>query len=214
MQPPELRASDADRERVATVLRQATAEGRLDLAELDERLALVYAAKTYADLEPLTRDLPGSAVASAPSRQVAARPGAVPGSRFGVAIMSEFTRKGPWMVPPVFGCLAFWGGGCIDLRDAHFSQGEVVIRAFALMGGITVIVPEDAEVHVTGIGIMGGFDHDAAGQGAPDAPRIVVTGLAFWGGVEVKRRPSDAEWKRRKQQRKLDRRERGSTDDE
>src|SRR5690606_32055326 len=44
LEPSELRASDADRERVAEVLRQAAAEGRLDLNELDERLGLVYAA--------------------------------------------------------------------------------------------------------------------------------------------------------------------------
>src|SRR5687767_15961189 len=54
----QLRASDADREQVAAVLRRAAGEGRLELAELDERLAAVYAARTYADLEPITRDLP------------------------------------------------------------------------------------------------------------------------------------------------------------
>ncbi|MCW2859174.1 MAG: hypothetical protein JWP48_882 [Actinoallomurus sp.] len=45
--------------------------------------------------------------------------------------------------------------------------------------------------------------------GAPGAPRIIVTGLAFWGGVSVQRKPSDAELERRKQERKqqkLDRR--------
>src|SRR5690606_14939839 len=66
LEPSELRASDADRERVAEVLRQAAAEGRLDLNELDERLGLVYAARTYADLAPLTRDLPTGDVTPLP----------------------------------------------------------------------------------------------------------------------------------------------------
>src|SRR5437899_9080818 len=56
--PRLMRASDADRERVAEVLRTAAAEGRLRLDELDERLATVYAARTYAELEPVTHDLP------------------------------------------------------------------------------------------------------------------------------------------------------------
>jgi len=55
-----LRASDNDREAVAEVLRQAHAEGRLDYAELDERLTRAYSARTQRDLEQLTLDLPRS----------------------------------------------------------------------------------------------------------------------------------------------------------
>lgn len=57
-----LRVSDADREQAAEVLRQAAGDGRLTLDELDERLATAYAAKTYADLESVTTDLPGPGV--------------------------------------------------------------------------------------------------------------------------------------------------------
>jgi Domain of unknown function (DUF1707) len=56
-----LRASDADRERIAGLLRDAATEGRLDLHELDDRLSQVYASRTYAELEPLTRDIPAAA---------------------------------------------------------------------------------------------------------------------------------------------------------
>jgi hypothetical protein len=44
------RAADADREAVAERLRIAAGDGRIDLAELDERLGLAYAAKTYGEL--------------------------------------------------------------------------------------------------------------------------------------------------------------------
>lgn len=54
----ERRASDADRDKVANVLREQLAEGRLTLDELEQRLQLAYGARTLADLEPLTRDLP------------------------------------------------------------------------------------------------------------------------------------------------------------
>jgi Domain of unknown function (DUF1707) len=72
-----LRASDADRERVVERLRRAQAEGRIDVFEFDERVAAAYAARTYADLEPLTADLPAerraaSARASAPGRHAGA----------------------------------------------------------------------------------------------------------------------------------------------
>ena len=49
---PELRASDADRERVAEVLRDALAEGRLDMSEFEDRLDATYKARTYGELAP------------------------------------------------------------------------------------------------------------------------------------------------------------------
>jgi hypothetical protein len=211
MNPPErreMRISDAERDNVASILREAAGDGRLDLQELDERLDAVYAARTYGDLEPITRDLPATSVTPAVARTDRIV-GGTPTSTVGVGIMSGFERKGPWVVPETFNAVAFWGGGQLDLREARFSGPQVTIRAWAVMGGIEIIVPEDAEVHVSGIGIMGGFDHRASGVGAPGAPRIIVTGLAFWGGVSVQRKPSDAELKRRKkerQQQKLERR--------
>lgn len=204
-QPPALRASDADRERVAEILRTAATEGRLDLNELDERLATVYAAKTYAELEPVIRDLPVSTRAVPLSAEN--RIGGTPTSTGGVAIMGGFERKGQWVVPELFVGFAFWGGGELDLREAHFATPEVELRVFAIMGGIDITVPEDAEVIVNGVGIMGGFDHRASGPGRPGAPRIKVTGLAFWGGVSVQRRPPQEELDRLKLQRKMERRQ-------
>jgi hypothetical protein len=58
---PPVRASDAERDQAAGVLRAAFADGRLTHAELDERLAAAYTAKTRADLCELTGDLPGAA---------------------------------------------------------------------------------------------------------------------------------------------------------
>ncbi|WP_260723402.1 DUF1707 SHOCT-like domain-containing protein [Dactylosporangium roseum] len=186
--PKQMRASDADRERVAEVLRSAAAEGRLDLDEVDERLHAVYASRTYAELEPLVRDLPSPAASPVPLDGVPPRPGEVRRRGWAAAVMSGFSRRGSWIPPREFSCLAFWGGGTVDLREARMLHGEVTIRAFAVMGGISVIVPEDADVQVTGMGLMGGFDHGAAGGGRHGAPRIVVTGFAVWGGVTVQRK--------------------------
>lgn len=195
-----LRASDADRERVAEILRQAAGEGRLTLDELDERLDAAYAAKTYADLEPVTRDLPaaGDFPKPTPSR-VPVRAAPDP-SRFGgeptltsaVAVMGGAVRKGDWVVPRQFTAFALMGGIEIDMRDARFSEPTVTIHAVTIMGGIEVTVPEDATVRVTGIGVMGGFDHTASGTGSPGGPTIIIDGLALMGGVDIRRRPARA----------------------
>ncbi|MET8909854.1 DUF1707 domain-containing protein [Micromonospora sp. NPDC004551] len=55
-----MRAADADREATAERLRKALEEGRLNLHEYDERLGRAYAAKTYADLDEVVADLPGT----------------------------------------------------------------------------------------------------------------------------------------------------------
>jgi hypothetical protein len=55
---PDLRAADADRERIAEQLRESHAEGRLDIAEFQERLERAYEAKTLGELDRLVMDLP------------------------------------------------------------------------------------------------------------------------------------------------------------
>jgi hypothetical protein len=189
-----MRASDTDRDRVAGILREAAAEGRLTMEELDERLDAVYAAKTYAELEPITHDLPhpGTAHVPAPSAAPAGdvnRFGAAPTSSAAIAFMGGFSRRGDWVVPKNFTAVAVMGGGEIDLRQARYAEPVVNIHLVTIMGGIEVIVPEDANVQVTGIGIMGGFDHSVSGPGQPSGPTIVVNGVALMGGVDVKRKP-------------------------
>jgi hypothetical protein len=183
--PTEFRAGDADRDRVAEVLRQAAGDGRLTLDELDERLNRTFAARTYAELALVTRDLPQ--VSSAPSAAVDPRAaGRRPTSRFAIAIMSGFSRAGHWVVGRNFTAFALMGGGQLDLREAAFAKGQVTIRAFALMGGIEILVPEDAELHVLGIPVMGGVDHPRIRPSPPGAPRVYVFALTLMGGVGVK----------------------------
>ena len=57
-QSPEMRASDVDRDRVAAVLREHAAQGRLTMDEFNERLERLYKSKTYGELAKLTADLP------------------------------------------------------------------------------------------------------------------------------------------------------------
>ncbi|HEY8986695.1 MAG TPA: DUF1707 domain-containing protein [Streptomyces sp.] len=217
---PELRASDADRERVVEVLRDALAEGRLDMEEFEERLETTYKARTYGELAPITRDLPTpGGVPQAPVNLVKEPPtdGSWTGQVIGggqdkpswaVAVMSGFERKGRWTVPRRMNCVAFWGGGDIDLREADFSAGEVGINCVAIMGGIEITVPPGVEIVSRGIGIMGDFSHRESGVPAgPGAPRVVITGFAFWGGVDIERKRTKAALRQEKLERREERRQ-------
>jgi hypothetical protein len=93
----EMRAADADRERVADALRQAMNEGRLDLHEYDERLQRTYAAKTYGDLDGLLHDLP-TVVPAAHAQVVPFAGGAVRATTTpdGTVVHPDATRR--WLV--------------------------------------------------------------------------------------------------------------------
>src|SRR5687768_14903991 len=95
--PSQLRISDAERHQVAEILREAAGEGRLDLDELDSRLEATYAARTYADLVPITLDLPAHPH-PVPATRPASSPLVVPGpdKETHLAIMSGFDRRGVW----------------------------------------------------------------------------------------------------------------------
>jgi hypothetical protein len=187
-----MRVSDSDREQAAEVLREAAGHGRITMDELDERLEVAYAAKTYADLAVVTRDLPQAGQpAAAPARPGAvSRIGGTPRSTFSVAVLSGARRMGRWVVPRKYVAVAVMGGIELDLRDAQFSEPDVTLHAYTVMGGIEITVPEDVEVDVSGLAFMGGFDHNASGPGTPGAPRVRVLGFALMGGVEVRRKPA------------------------
>lgn len=188
-QRPAQRASNADREQVAKILQDAAAENRISFDELAERLDATYAAKTFAELEPLTADLPaGSSVLSASSSFSSgeARIGGLPGPGTSIAIFGGSEKKGTWVVPKNHNAIAVMGGVELDLTNSRFAEPEVTITAFAMFGGIDITVPDDATVHVHGIGIFGGFSSRDY-QGPPGAPVINVKGLALFGGVDVHR---------------------------
>jgi hypothetical protein len=191
--PSQMRVSDADRHRVADILREAAAEGRIDIDELDERLESTYAAKTYGDLVPITSDLPvPRAEGDVAPRPQPAQP-SVPAARYdsSVAILGGVSRKGVWEVGPSHSAFAMMAGIDIDLREARFTSREVVINANAFWAGIDIIVNEYTNIIVEGIGILGAFDQGrdkVAPNLGPDSPTVRVRGVALMAGVTVQRR--------------------------
>ncbi|HEX5191503.1 MAG TPA: DUF1707 domain-containing protein [Solirubrobacteraceae bacterium] len=185
----QLRASDADRERVADQLRQASGEGRLTVDELDERLNRCYAAKTVAELAQLTADvIPGQATtaAAAPAGTVSIRPGPG-GTGTIVSIMGGNDRAGRWRVASRLNVLNVMGGSDLDLTQAELSDSETTITVFSLMGGSDLRVPDGVEVHVTKFALMGGHDVKLSDAPVPPgAPVIKVRLFSIMGGGELR----------------------------
>lgn len=88
---------------------------------------------------------------------------------------------------------AIMGGFNIDLRGAGIAADEAVLEIFTLWGGVELRVPEDWQVVIHAVPILGGFSETSQGPGraapAGGAPskRLVIKGTAIMGGVEVKR---------------------------
>jgi len=188
--PDSLRVSDDDRHRVAEILRRAAGDGRIDLGELDDRLGVVFQAKTYAELEPVTRDLPEHPGRLAPvPRPAAFSPDAPMEPERHAAILSGFDRKGVWTAPPALTVTAFMGGVDLDFRQAVFSAPECVVTVNAFMGGASITVGPDVRVVMEGTAIMGGYSGPDGGEELhPDSPTVRIRGVAVMGGVDVNRR--------------------------
>ena len=176
-------ASDAERDRVALVLRDAAAEGRLTLEELSDRVASAYSSRTSTELDALTRDLPKLATVTAlPERHSR--------TRWVVAVMSGAKRKGRWRPGDRCVSVAVMGGCRLDLRDAEITGSLLTITAVAVMGGVTIVVPEGIEVDVSGLSVMGGKDVRVADMPPrPGTPVVRVRVLSVMGGVTVKSKP-------------------------
>ncbi len=191
--PAQLRISDADRHRVAELLRTAAGEGRLDLEELDERLEQTFAAKTYADLVPITVDLqPATTTSATPAPRPAAHLEGMPGHATSIAIMGERKRRGAWHVPESHTAFALMGAVLIDLREATLSSRDTTINASAIMGEVKIYVPAHVNVIVEGVPIMADYGQSKdkiPAEIGPDSPIVRVKGIALMGSVEVSRLP-------------------------
>lgn len=180
-----MQACDDDRIQAAQLLSEAAAHGRLTLEEYERRLSKAYAAATYDELERLTDDLPEAI--EYPRGKSRPAP-----STMLLAILSGFERRGRWYIPRRMTTFTLFGGGVVDLRYADFTAPEVEIHAYSILGGQTILLPPEVNVEIAGRGVMGGFDRDAQGSGAPGAPKVRIKGFSLFGGVGIKRRKRNA----------------------
>jgi hypothetical protein len=200
---PELRASDADRERHAEILRHATGEGRLTMEELDERLDAVYASRTHRELERLVADVvvPGGETAPVGmTKSMPVRRGET-GSNWLVSVMSGHDRKGRWLVGRNLKVINIMGGADLDLNDAELADDVVEMTVFSLMGGADVRVPEGLNVECSEFAFMGGNGIKLGdNRPTPGGPTLKLRVISIMGGTDVKRgrKLSRAERKARK----------------
>ncbi|MEA2142288.1 MAG: hypothetical protein QOI64_718 [Solirubrobacteraceae bacterium] len=186
---PDLRASDADRERAATVLGRAASDGRLDVEELEERLQLAYAARTHGELERLLADV-GTDVDVPPGPRVVGQPapGAGDGTSWVVSVMGGNDRTGRWRIGRRCTVVNVMGGGEIDLNDAELSDPVTQLNVYTLMGGFEIRVPHGVDVRVSKFALMGGHEVDLGPEAPPPgAPVIRIRLLTMMGGGEVRR---------------------------
>jgi hypothetical protein len=186
--PQDLRASDADRELVITLLGEAAADGRLTLDEHSERCERALVARTLGELTSLTTDLTlpsGQPIQLYPKRSV-------------TAMFARERRQGRWVVPAAFPVTAFFGDVVLDLSEAIWQSQRVTIYVTAIAGQVKLIVPPGIAVELAGRSLLG--VRSVRGRPAsPEPPKGVVEVRTLTIGGSVKAATArPPRWKRRR----------------
>jgi uncharacterized protein DUF1707 len=202
-----LRASHADRDRVAEVLRVAAGDGRLDPEELDERLERALTAKTYAELAALTTDLPapGTVVpgsAMAPMGGSGALVGAPePKDLVRIQVGSGTARRERnWVVPKQMEIKVTSGQVTLDFTHAVITQPVLYVDAEVRSGHLTFITKPGIVVDVDDVSVRSGHVKVNApwGDTVPQLLRVEVTGSVSSGHINGRPpRRTFWEWLRR-----------------
>ena len=188
------RAADRDRDEVAVILGEALALGRLTSEEHAERLEAVYAARTYGELEPITRDLPHERSGEVVLPESTVRQEVA-------ATLSKVHRGGRWVPGRHTELRAVLGSLIVDMSDAVLPGREITVSVNALFGKLVLRVPANARIVDEGGAVLGKWAvwgrtraGDEAGPGAGEAdqgPLIRITGRARFGKVTIVRAGAD-----------------------
>jgi len=212
---PELRASDADRERAVEVLRRAASDGQLTVDELEERIPCAYAARTRNELALLIADLSTEPLQEAVPAPTDADPSGLRrrdgqgGTRWVVSIMGGHDKRGRWRLAPRCTVLNIMGGSDIDLNDAELSGPLTELNMYSIMGGGEIRVPHGVDVQVSNFALMGGNGVELGDEVAPPgAPTVHIRLVSIMGGSDVARgrKPTREDRRRERELRKANRR--------
>lgn len=226
---PQAGGKGLDEVRQATIDRlcERFAEDRLSMRDFEQRLDLAHRATTTRQLGSLVADLhpgaspparggPATSYPASPDRTANVVPREeVPARQFLAGILGASTRGGSWVAPREMYAVALMGGVELDFREAGFGPGVTEVSAFALWGGVDVIVPPGLQVECSGAGIMGGFERKtdelavaSMGSHGPESPVLRVNGVAVMGGVTVSTRLAGESEREANRRRKLARKAR------
>jgi predicted membrane protein len=82
---------------------------------------------------------------------------------------------------------AIFGGAEIDFTQADIGGDQAVIEATLIFGGGEIRVPRTWNVVIDGVGIFGGYsDKTTHPPQDPPAKKLIVRGIAVFGGLEIK----------------------------
>jgi hypothetical protein len=177
--PRDLRASDADRDRVLAVLAEAMSDGRLTPDEHAERVQRACTARTLGELADLTTDL---VVASA-------QPVRLDGGRVISGIFGPAKRDGRWVVPETLTVTAMFGEVEIDVTEAILQARHVQLHATVIGGRLRVVVPDGVSVVVTAPLVLGRRRGGTPLPAGAEIPVIEVKGLVLGGEIIVRTPP-------------------------
>ena len=182
----------ADRDAAVARLSSAFAHDVIPLEEFEYRTTAALRATSIAELAELLADLPAPAAAGAGG---AGRGGAlaVPSLRI-AAVFGNVERGGPMDVPARLEIRALVGNVELDLSTARFGAGVTEIAISAVLGNVELRLPAGATVENQGRGVLASFTCRApaprgAAAGAASTVRILVTGRAVLGNVEIETAP-------------------------
>jgi len=180
-----MRASDADRQRVADVLSTAYADGRLSLDEFNERTASLWETKTVGQLAPLTADLGGRPPAVIGGQSTTLRLDDVAPIHT-VAFMSSHQQPNNWVVPDTISSLCLMASDTYDFRTATFVSPNVELSVGTLWGSVILKVPAGVTVIDRTVCIMGAVTMKGLAPPQPGAPTIELKGFVLMGAIDVR----------------------------
>ena len=178
-------ASNGERDAAAQRLQVAFAEQRLTDEEFDQRIRAALTARTTAELDQLTADLPAQTPGF--SQAGLAGPGRKPG-RFVVTFKNSIRRTGRWSVPRRLTFGVYKGSGLLDLRAAELTAPVTTIRAVIYKSRSEIVLPPGVRLELGGLGVSS--DCDPASQSVrDDAPVVRIVGYGYKSTIGVTNRP-------------------------
>ena len=180
--PPEIRASDADRDRVVDVLRDAAGDGRLTADEFGERLEAALTSRTHGELAVLTADL-----VAEPSRPDVATPQQAQEIRINQRYGSV-RRTGRWMVPPRLELRASWCDVTLDFTDAVITYDTLQVDMNMRGGSLILVARPGLVVNADSLTVRY-TDVETGASARPGTPvilRVQLVGRVRYGRIETR----------------------------
>lgn len=174
-QPPALEPTDEQRAAGVEVLQRAVGEGRLTLGEFTDRVDVVLAATSTADMRAALADL---------SNDLSVVGASLTPTSF--SVFGDIRFSGRWRLRERNQGVTVFGDVRFDLRDSVCSEAEVRIEGRTLFGDVVVVVPEGVEADLSGFTIFGDRRLDLAPvPRQPHTPVVRVHGLTIFGDIRV-----------------------------